>query len=62
VIRRSHRIVLAVLVGAGYAITYTLNGHLVPGLVGGVLAGVLLYLVIDRYERQSRARRERRRR
>jgi hypothetical protein len=53
--------VLALLVGAGYAVTYTLNGHLVPGLVGGVLAAVLLFLVIDRFERQSRARRERRR-
>ncbi len=50
------------LVGAGYAITYSLNGHVVPGLVGGVLAAVLLYLVIDRYERQVRARRARRRR
>jgi predicted PurR-regulated permease PerM len=55
------RIVVAVLVGAGYAITYTLNGHLVPGLVGGVLAAVLLFLVVDRFERQTRARRERRR-
>jgi hypothetical protein len=55
------RIVVALLVGAGYAITYTLNGHLVPGLVGGALAAVLLFLVIERFERQTRARRERRR-
>jgi len=55
------RIVVALLVGAGYTISYALAGHLVPGIVGGVLAAVLLFVVVDRFERQSRARRERRR-
>jgi hypothetical protein len=61
-VRRNHRAILAVLVGAGYAITYSLAGHVVPGLVGGVLAAVLLYLAIDRFERQHAARRRRQQR
>jgi xanthine/uracil permease len=55
------RIALALVVGVGYAVAYALNGHLLPGLVGGALAAVLLFLVIDRFERQTAARRARRR-
>jgi len=59
--RPLHVIVLCVVVGAGFFATYAARGHVLPGLVGGVLAAILLYLVIGRFqEQQAQRRRDRR--
>jgi ABC-type Mn2+/Zn2+ transport system permease subunit len=52
-----HQIVLCVLLGVAFAVSYILRGHLWPGIVGGILAGILLYLVIGRFEEQTAQRR-----
>jgi hypothetical protein len=52
-------IVVAVLLGALYALGQAARGHLVPGLVGGLLAGILCALVLREVEARRR-RRERR--
>jgi uncharacterized membrane protein YfcA len=62
VIRPAHALVLSVLVGLGFAVTYILRGHVLPGLVGGVLAAIMLYLAIDRFQAQAAAARRRRER
>ena len=54
-------IVLAVLVGLGFFATYAARGDVLPGAVGGILAAVLVYVVILRFEQQSAARRRDRR-
>jgi ABC-type proline/glycine betaine transport system permease subunit len=59
-VRRSHRAILSLLVGTGYAVTSAIGGHLVAGLVGGALAVILLYVAIDRFEQQHAANRRRR--
>jgi len=59
--RPLHVIVLSVVVGAGFAISYAARGHVLPGLVGGVLAAILLYLVMGRFEQQQEQRRRNRR-
>ena len=56
-----HVIVLAVLVGLGFFATYVLRGDVLPGLVGGILAAILLYLVILRFDQQQEQRRRNRR-
>ena len=59
--RPLHVIVLSVVIGAGFAISYAARGHVLPGLVGGVLAAILLYLVIARFDEQQEQRRRNRR-
>jgi hypothetical protein len=48
---------VGVLIGALYAIGQAIRGDLVPGIVGGVLAGVLCVLVLRRVELRRRNRR-----
>ena len=59
--RPLHVIVLCVVVGVGFFATYAGRGHVLPGLVGGVLAAILLYIVIGRFEEQQAQRRRDRR-
>jgi multisubunit Na+/H+ antiporter MnhB subunit len=40
-----------------YLVSFTLHGHVLPGLVGGALGGVLVYLVFREAEKRSRGRR-----
>ena len=54
--------IVAVVFGLTYAIGSTLRGHVVSGIVTGVVAAVLVYLVLTRvqaYNDESRRRRER---
>ena len=60
-IRPAHALIVSVLVGQAFAVTYILRGHVLPGLVGGVLAAIMLYLAIDRFQAQAAARRRRER-
>jgi hypothetical protein len=56
-----HVIVLALVVGIGFFATYAARGDVLPGAVGGILAAILVYVVILRFEQQSAARRRDRR-
>jgi hypothetical protein len=56
-----HVIVLSILVGVGFFVTYALRGDVLPGIVGGILAAILLYLVILRFGQQHEQRRRDRR-
>jgi uncharacterized protein (DUF2062 family) len=59
--RPLHVLIIAVLVGLGFFATYAARGQVLPGLVGGVLAAILLYVVIGRFEQQQEQRRRDRR-
>jgi hypothetical protein len=59
--RPLHLVILCVVVGAGFFGTYAARGDVLPGLVGGVLAAILLYVVIGRFEEQQAQRRRDRR-
>jgi hypothetical protein len=52
-----HQLVICVLVGAGFAVGYIARGHVWPGIVGGILAAVLLHLVLGRFQEQTEQRR-----
>jgi hypothetical protein len=43
-------------IGVLYAIGTSLRGEVLPGIIGGVLAGVLCFLVLRAYERQRGGR------
>jgi hypothetical protein len=61
-VRPAHRAALAAIVGVLFAVTYVIGGKALPGIVGGVLAAILLWVAIGRFEAQhaaNRARRER---
>jgi uncharacterized membrane protein YfcA len=61
-VRQAHVVALSVFVGVAFAVMYAIDGHVLPGLVGGVLAAIVLYLAIGRFQEQhaaNRARRER---
>ena len=57
-----HQLVICVLVGAAFAVGYIVRGHLWPGIVGGILAAILLHLVLGRFHEQSEQRRRNRER
>jgi hypothetical protein len=40
-----------------YAISFSLRGEPFPGIVGGILGGILVYLVFKQVEERSRRRR-----
>jgi hypothetical protein len=40
-----------------YAVGFVARGHLAAGVVGGVLAGVVLFLALSEDDRQKRERR-----
>jgi hypothetical protein len=53
------RIIVGVAFFLLYAVSFSLRGQVLPGLVGGVLGGVLVYLVFKEAEERSRRRRRR---
>jgi uncharacterized protein (DUF2062 family) len=60
--RPAHRAALAATVGVLFAVTYVVGGKVLPGIVGGVLAAILLYVAIGRFQEQHEANRARRER
>ena len=52
-----HKVVLGVVFAVLYAAWMTYNGHLVPGLVGGILAAIVVVMVLGRMEERRRQRR-----
>jgi hypothetical protein len=61
-VRPAHRAALAATIGILFALTYVIGGKIAPGIVGGVLAAILLYIAIGRFEQQHAANQARRRR
>jgi hypothetical protein len=52
-----NKIIAGIVVGAFYAASMTINGHLVPGLIGGALGGVVCFLVLREVEAQRARKR-----
>ena len=50
------RIAAGVIVAVAYAATFALHHKLLPGLVGGVLCGILVFLLWGRAEQARRRR------
>jgi len=59
-VRPAYRIAAGATAGILFAVTYVVAGKVAPGLVGGVLAAILLYVAIGRFEEQHAANRARR--
>jgi hypothetical protein len=53
------RVIAGVVFFALYAISFSLRGLVLPGLVGGVLGGVLVYLVFKEVDARRRRRQRR---
>jgi hypothetical protein len=51
-----NKIIAGVFIGVLYAGGMTARGDVLPGVVGGILAGVLLFLVLNRIEERRRSR------
>jgi len=64
-VTRTQMAIVGAFFGACFAVSTVLRGDVAPGLVGGALAGVLVYLVLQRVQDHNdavRRRRERRQR
>ena len=53
------RIIVGIAFFLLYAISFSLRGEPLPGIVGGLLGGILVYLVFKEVENRSRRRRRR---
>jgi hypothetical protein len=53
------KIGVGAFIGVLYAVGMSVRGEVLPGVVGGLLAGILCVLVLREYERQQRQRRRR---
>jgi hypothetical protein len=51
------RIIVGIAFFLLYAVSFSLRGEPLPGIVGGLLGGVLVYLVFKEVENRSRRRR-----
>jgi hypothetical protein len=51
------RIIAGVAFFLLYAVSFSLRGQVLPGLVGGALGGVLVYLVFKQVDERARRRR-----
>ena len=51
--------IVAALIGIAYAVTISIRGAVAPGIVGGVLAAILAFLVIRRVEAHNAEKRRR---
>jgi L-lactate permease len=59
---RRNMAIVAVLCGIVYAVSSALRGHVLPGIVTGVLGAVLVFLVLGRVTEHNAAVRRRRER
>jgi hypothetical protein len=48
------RVAAGVIVAVAYAVTFALHGQLLPGLVGGALCGILVFLLFSRVQERRR--------
>lgn len=59
-VKRTQMIIVAAVFGAAFAVSGILRGDAAPGLVGGALGGVLVFLVLLRVTEHNDALRRRR--
>jgi L-lactate permease len=57
-----HMAIVAVIFGIAYAVSAALRGDVLPGIVTGILGGVLVFLVLKRVAEHNAAVRRRRER
>jgi hypothetical protein len=55
-------LIAAIVFGAAFAVATIARGDVAPGLVGGALGGILLFLVLQRVHQHNEAVRRRRER
>ena len=55
-------LIAAVVFGAAFAIASIARGDVAPGLVGGALGGILLFLLLQRVQQHNEATKRRRER
>ena len=58
--RPLHMAIVGVVFAAAFAISNIARGNVAPGIVGGVLGGVVVYLVLLRVQQHNEAVRRRR--
>ena len=58
----TQRLIAAVVFGAAFAVATIARGDVLPGLAGGILGGILLYLVLLRVHEHNEAVKRRRER
>jgi hypothetical protein len=61
-VTRTSTAIVAAFFGVAFAISGIARGDIGPGLVGGALGAVVVYLVLQRVQEQHEARRRRRER
>ncbi len=61
-VSRTHKLIIGALFGLTFAVSSILRDAVAPGIVGGVLAGVVVYLVLTRVHEHNEAVRRRRER
>ena len=54
-VTRTQMLIAAVVFGSAFAVASIIRGDVLPGLVGGVLGGLLLYLVLVRVQEHNEA-------
>jgi hypothetical protein len=59
-VTRTHMMIVSAFFGAAFAISGIVRGDVAPGLVGGVLGAVLVYLLLQRVHEHNEAMRRRR--
>ena len=62
VVTRTHMALVGAFFGAAFAISGIARGDVAPGLVGGALGAVLVFLVLQRVQQHNDAVRRRRER
>jgi asparagine N-glycosylation enzyme membrane subunit Stt3 len=59
--RPLHMAIVGAVFAAAFSISNVARGNVLPGIVGGVLGGILVYLVLLRVQQHNEALRRRRR-
>jgi L-lactate permease len=62
VMTERHMAIVAVIFGIAYALSAALRGDVLPGIVTGILGGVLVFLVLKRVAAHNASVRRRRER
>jgi hypothetical protein len=61
-VTRTHMMIVGAFFGAAFAISGIVRGDVAPGLIGGVLGAVRVYLLLQRVHEHNEAMRRRRER
>jgi hypothetical protein len=61
-VSRRQILIVALFFGVAYAVSAAIQGHVLPGIVTGVLGAALIYLLFVRVQEHQAAQRRRRER